>query len=160
MEEVHERIHHRLAESTDIPCAMVRRLIRDLPGVHDLVSHRRLRGASGPLGPTSPTHRLSASPGALGPHDFAVCNDRRSSRGIITSIASRLTIVTTRSPLLPRRDKRKRTMILRKTEDKYFSREGLTRLLIKRTSPPPRANQFRPKPLPAFGFCLFGAQNL
>ncbi|SRR5579871_830187 len=71
MEEVHERIHHRLAESTDIPCAMVRRLIRDLPGVHDLVSHRRLRGVSGPLGPTSPTHRLSASPGAPGPHDFA-----------------------------------------------------------------------------------------
>jgi hypothetical protein len=44
----------------------------------------------------------------------------------MTSIASRLTIVTTRSPLFLEAGRRKRTMILRKTEAKSFSREGFT----------------------------------
>jgi hypothetical protein len=52
---------------------------------------------------------------------------RRSSRGTMTSIASRLTIVTTRSPLFIEAGCGERTIILRKTEDEYFSRERFTK---------------------------------
>jgi hypothetical protein len=55
--------HHRFSQSTGIPCTMVLTLLRTLPGVHDFISHRRLAGHPA---------RLSASPGAPGPHDFAV----------------------------------------------------------------------------------------
>jgi len=34
----HTSIHHRYAEQSDIPCAMVLRLIRDLPGVPGLIA--------------------------------------------------------------------------------------------------------------------------
>src|SRR5262249_1066234 len=47
---------------------------------------------------------LSASPGAPGPHDFAVHVDAARRATQTASIASRPTIVTTRSPLLPRQD--------------------------------------------------------
>jgi hypothetical protein len=78
------------AETSTFPARWFDGLLRALPGVRDLVSHRRFRIFF---------RKLNASQGASGPHAFAVRNDRRSSRGIITSIASRLTIVTTRSPL-------------------------------------------------------------
>jgi hypothetical protein len=48
--------------------------------------------------------KLSASVGAPGPHDFAVRLERRSSCVAKASTASRPTFVTTRTPLLPRRD--------------------------------------------------------
>jgi hypothetical protein len=53
-------------------------------------------------------------------------HDRRSSRGTMTSIASRLTIVTTRSPLFIEAGRAERTIILRKAEAEYFSSEGFT----------------------------------
>jgi hypothetical protein len=53
-------------------------------------------------------------------------HDRRSSRGAMTSIASRLTIVTTRSPLFIEAGWAERTMIFRKTEEEYFSRTSFT----------------------------------
>ena len=46
-----------------LPCAMALRLIRGRPRCTGLVSHRR---------PWDLNHRLSASVGAPGPHDFAV----------------------------------------------------------------------------------------
>jgi hypothetical protein len=57
------------AGSTDIPCAMVLTLLRALPGVHDLVSHRRLPIISANLTPaqgcqdhtTSPSERCRSS---------------------------------------------------------------------------------------------------
>ena len=55
--------HHRYAVCTGIPCAMVYDLFRALPGVRDLLV-TVVRGII--------TRALSASPGAPGPHDFAV----------------------------------------------------------------------------------------
>ena len=43
--------------------------------------------------------KLSTSPGVPGPHAFAVRVDIATSSDTLASIASRLTIVTTRSPL-------------------------------------------------------------
>jgi hypothetical protein len=65
----------QVSRNIDIPCAMVFDLLRALPGVHDLVSHRRLRITSA---------RLGTSPGAPGPHTFV---DR-------VHIARRATLVT------------------------------------------------------------------
>jgi hypothetical protein len=61
-----------------------------------------------------------------------------------TSIASRPTIVTTRSPLLPRRDAQNMHMILRKTEVIYFPPEdwtsaiffGLTKMICPSSGKP------------------------
>jgi hypothetical protein len=62
-------------ETPGLPCAIVLTLLRALPGVHDLVSHRRLQVIS---------CTLSTSPGAPGPHDFAVRQSRRSSSARIS----------------------------------------------------------------------------
>jgi hypothetical protein len=51
-----------------------------------------------------PARRLGACMGAPGPHDFAVREKHRSSIGLFASAASRLAFVTTRPPLVPRRD--------------------------------------------------------
>jgi hypothetical protein len=56
--------------------------------------------------------KLSASVGAPGPHDFAVRDRRRSSCDTTASTASRPTFVTTRTPLLPRRDGGNNTQFL------------------------------------------------
>src|ERR1041385_7094882 len=53
-----------LAGSTGIPCAMVLRLIRDLPGGPGLIAPVALEGNRPP--------GLDASVGASGPRDFAV----------------------------------------------------------------------------------------
>ena len=52
------------AGSSGIPCAMALLLIRALPGVRDLIVTVACEII---------THRFGASPGAPGPHDFAVC---------------------------------------------------------------------------------------
>jgi hypothetical protein len=52
-----------------------------------------------------PTRRLGACIGAPGPRDFAVRKERRSSISLIASTASRPAFVTTRPPLVPRRDR-------------------------------------------------------
>jgi len=57
-------------------------------------------------------HDLSASVGAPGPHAFAVRFRRRPSCVAKASTASRPTFVTTRTPLLPRRDGGKHTQFL------------------------------------------------
>jgi hypothetical protein len=73
---------------------------------------------------------LAPATGAPGPHAFAACDDRRSSRGVITSIASRLTIVTTRSPLFIEAGRAQETMIFRNSEWKYFSRGGWSKTIF------------------------------
>jgi hypothetical protein len=65
--------HHRSSQINRHSLRDGLRLIRDLPGVHDLLvtvacDSRRV----GPEGPTSPIRKLGASPGAPGPRDFAV----------------------------------------------------------------------------------------
>src|SRR5215475_11911586 len=49
-------------DTSGLPCAMVLRLIRDLPGETGLCCHRRPASSA----------KLSTSIGAPGPHDFAV----------------------------------------------------------------------------------------
>ena len=79
--------------------------LRALPGVHDLIvtvtnGSRRV----GPEGPTSPSRSLSASPGAPGPHDFAVRLSRaRRTRSCVHRIPLP-TFVTMRNAPLGRRD--------------------------------------------------------
>ena len=83
---------------------MVLRLIRALPGDRALLPPSLSRILL--------PRKLSASVGAPGPHDFAVRDQRRSSCDTTASTASRPTFVTTRTPLLPRRDGGKRTQFL------------------------------------------------
>jgi hypothetical protein len=66
-----------------------------LSPVTGLFCHRRLADTSA---------QLDASVGASGPHDFAVRREHRSSSDTAASTASRSTFVTTRTPLLSRRD--------------------------------------------------------
>jgi hypothetical protein len=66
-------------------------------------------------------HDLAPATWASGRHALAVHECVARQANAFASIASRLTIVTTRSPLLPRRDERIMRMILRKTEEEYFS---------------------------------------
>src|SRR5262249_40253432 len=54
--------HYRSANSPAFPAQWFDGLLRALPGVHDLASHRRLRIIF---------RKLNASPGAPGPHAFA-----------------------------------------------------------------------------------------
>jgi hypothetical protein len=55
--------HYRLAEQTTFPARWFDGLLRALPGVHDLVVTVALRVIF---------RKLNASPGASGPHAFAV----------------------------------------------------------------------------------------
>ena len=64
--------HHGHTGTPGIPRAMVLTVSFVLFPVTGLVCHRRLRGVSGPLGLTSPLHKLDASVGASEPHDFSV----------------------------------------------------------------------------------------
>jgi hypothetical protein len=84
-------------ETSGIPHAMVLRLIRDLPGDLCLVATvtRETR---------EHLRDLSACFGAPEPHDFAVRLKRRSSCVASASTASHPAFVTTRTPLLSRRD--------------------------------------------------------
>jgi len=83
---------------------MVLRLIRDLLGDRALLPPSLSRNCV--------PRKLSASVGAPGPHDFAVRLKRRSSCVAKASTASRPAFVTTRTPLLPRRDGRENTQFL------------------------------------------------
>src|ERR1700719_3023874 len=84
-------------DTSGIPHAMVLRLIRALPGDHGLVATV--------VGAMREHHRrLSACFGAPEPHDFAVRFKRRSSSVASASTASHPAFVTTRTPLLSRRD--------------------------------------------------------
>jgi hypothetical protein len=100
------------ADPRRLPCAMVLRLIRALPGDHAWL----------PPSPVDRIHELSACIGAPEPHDFAVRSDIARRIDITASIASRPTFVTTRTPLLPRRDTKLIMLILANREAKYFSR--------------------------------------
>jgi hypothetical protein len=76
-----------------------------------------------------PTRRLSACMGAPGPHDFAVHEKHRSSIGLFASTASRLAFVTTRPPLVPRRDEHTIPSILYSEKQHYIFRRRLTGFL-------------------------------
>jgi len=93
--------------------------LRDLPGVRDLLVTVATPIIFG---------TLSTSPGVPGPHAFAVRIHaaRRATR--TTSIASRPTFVTTRTPLVSRRDSVTIIINFRKTEAKYFFQRGWTRI--------------------------------
>ena len=71
-------------------------------------------------------HDLAPATRASGRHALAVRQHAARQACAFASIASRPTIVTTRSPLLPRRDERIMRMIFRKTEAEYFSPKGWT----------------------------------
>jgi hypothetical protein len=104
--------------------------VRALPGVRDLIvtvtsGSRRV----GPEGPTSPIRSLSASPGAPGPHDFAV-RDRFARQTIRPrpSHPASNTRDDREAPLSQRRDGITIIIIFGKTEAKYFLQRGWTRI--------------------------------
>jgi hypothetical protein len=116
--KAHECSHYRSSQTPAFPAQWFDGLLRALPGVHDLLVtvacrsslHCRFSTAQGRQDHTPLPHVL-----------VPVVADTH------TSIASRLTIVTTRSPLLPRRDggsltliyeKRKR-IVLQKERDRF-----------------------------------------
>src|ERR1700757_123339 len=78
--KAHELVTTGSTETSGLPCAMVLTLLRALPGFRDLI----VTVACGII-----TRKLSASPGAPGPHDFAVRWLPRSSHALPASIASR-----------------------------------------------------------------------
>ena len=83
--KTHECSHHRYAEQSDIPCAMVLRLIRGLLGVPGFLAT---------VAPRKRLAKLDPSVGGPGPHDFAV---RASALRLVhaaASIASRPRFVT------------------------------------------------------------------
>jgi hypothetical protein len=85
------------AGSSGLPCAMVLTAYIALSPGTGLFCPRHFRENCFP-------RKLSASVGAPGPHNFAVRNQCRSSRDTTASTASHPAFVTTRTPLLPRRD--------------------------------------------------------
>ena len=103
-----------------IPCTMFYSLFRALLGDRAFLPP----SLCGP----SPA-KLDASVGASGPHDFAVREPSPLVCGATASIASRLAFVTTRTPLVSRRDGAEEIMISENTKEKYFSRRGWTRTL-------------------------------
>jgi hypothetical protein len=84
-------------DTSGIPHAMVLTAYPALSPGTGLFCPRHFRGNCFP-------RKLSASVGAPGPHGFAVRFERRSSCVAKASTASRPTFVTTRTPLLSRRD--------------------------------------------------------
>jgi hypothetical protein len=70
--QAHELVTTGSPKHHGIPCAMVFPVSFVLFPVTGLSCHRRLLGVLGPVGPTPPRCRLSASVGAPEPHDFAV----------------------------------------------------------------------------------------
>jgi hypothetical protein len=95
-------------------------VVRALPGVRDLIV-TVVRGIT-------ITRDLSTSPGVPGPHASAVRSDITRQSISSASVASRPTFVTTRTPLLPRRDDITIIINFRKAEAEYFCNEGLTRI--------------------------------
>ena len=73
-----------------------------------------------------PPRRLGACMGAPGPRDLTVREARRSSVGLLASTASRPASVTTRPPLVPRRDGPTIHLILSSGKQNYFDGESLT----------------------------------
>jgi hypothetical protein len=63
--------NHRFTGTPGLPCAMVLTAYTALSPVTGLCCHRRLRGVSGPSGPTC-LCKLDTSVGVSGPHGFAV----------------------------------------------------------------------------------------
>src|SRR5579871_885445 len=105
--KAHQQSYYRLDRSDPaFPAQWFTAYLRALPGVHDLVSHRRLRARHARM--------LSTSPGVPGPHAFAVR----------AGVAHRTTSTRPSHPRLAFRDDRayaprveagcaERTMILR-----------------------------------------------
>ena len=90
VKKAHEIVTTGTPKQPGLPCAMAYGSLRALPGVHDLVSHRRLQVIS-----------------CTGCQDHTACSVRVGVARLTSptaSIASRPTFVTTRTPLLPRRD--------------------------------------------------------
>src|SRR6266481_5844630 len=89
-----------------------------LSSVTGLFCHRRLQVIS---------RKLDPSVGGTGPHDFAVRVGIARLATPFASIASRLAFVTTRSPLLSRRDSRRYRLIWAFRKSEYFCERGWTR---------------------------------
>jgi hypothetical protein len=89
--------HYRSSRCTGIPCAMVlTAYLRAHPGETRLCCLRRLAGCF--------PRNLAPAAGAPGLHAFTVRERCRTSDDALSSIASRLTFVTTRTSLLSRWD--------------------------------------------------------
>src|SRR6516162_5133844 len=104
-------------ERPGLPCAMVLRLLRTLPGVHDFLVT---------VGRRLVTCDLDASPGASGPHDFAV-RIGIARRAIPTaSIASRLNVRDDAYAPLVEAGRREDVHDFRFSESEIFSRPDWT----------------------------------
>jgi hypothetical protein len=112
-----------------IPCTMFYSLFRALLGDRAFLPPS--------LCGSSPA-KIDASVGASGPHDFAVREPSPLVCGATASIASRLAFVTTRTPLVSRRDGAEEIMISENTKEKIFFAKGLDTHFAKFTC---RANQ-------------------
>ena len=111
-----------------LPCAMVLTAYRVRAPVRPtFVSPSPRLSACLPQGRHRLTRGLAPATGAPGPHAFAVRLRiaRLTMRSRPSHPASRV-VTTARTPLASRRDVVTIIMILRKTEDVYFSRGGLT----------------------------------
>jgi hypothetical protein len=113
--------YHRFSRSSGIPCATVLTVSFVLSPGTGLVCPCRPQASN--------ARELGLSVGRPGPHDFVVRDARVRRMQAITSIASRLTIVTTRSPLLPRRDAHTILLIYGISKVEYFSAGGWTGFL-------------------------------
>jgi hypothetical protein len=119
------------AGSTGLPCAMVLTAYIALSPGTGLSCPRHFRRYCS-------LRKLSASVGAPGPHAFAVRFKRRSSCVAKASTASHPAFVTTRTPLLPRRDGANTTTDLGFGKSEIFLQKGLDAKISKL---PDRANQ-------------------
>ncbi len=101
------------SRTTGLPCAMVLRLIRALPGDQALLP-------PSPLG--SSPEQLSASLGAPGPHDFAVRKSRVRLSQALASTASHRNVRDDRDPPLIRRETREVRPVICPTSQARFVR--------------------------------------
>jgi hypothetical protein len=109
--KAHELVTTGSTETSGLPCAMVLTLLRALPGVRDLIVTVACETSS---------RKLSASPGAPGPHDLAVRSRDCPSGNSVASTAFRSNARDGRdAPLSPNRNSRIRSTTFCKTEEKF-----------------------------------------
>jgi hypothetical protein len=118
------------AGSSGIPCAMVLRLIRVLPGVPGFLATVALRNVSQSLTPASGGQDHTTSPSAP---VLRQLHRKRPSHPAANTRDDR------EAPLSRRRDGDETTIDFRKTEEDYFARRGLTSFRNRRSDLPGRA---------------------
>ena len=119
-EEAYELVTTGEAEASTFPARWFDRLLRALPGVHDLLVTVACETS----------RRLNTSPGAPGPHAFAVRTCAIRLADTRASIASRPTIVTTRSPLFIEAGRAHQCIDFPKNGSKIFFPKRLDRIPV------------------------------